>query len=539
MNQITQPPLTGANLVAGTERRASGAVTYTGFDPRTGTAGSVAFHEATAADVHDAATAAAAALASTHDCPVARTVELLTAVADRLEDRAGAIVPVAELETGLDAGRLTGELARTVAQLRMFAGFVASGDHLEAVIDPPDATRVPPRTDLRRMMVALGPVAVFGASNFPLAFGVAGGDTAAALAAGCPVVAKAHPAHPSTSELCARAIVDAVAAAGFPAGWFSLLHGTGGEVGGLLVEAPAIAAVGFTGSLRAGRALHDLAAARPRPIPVYAEMGSVNPLLVTQAALRERGDAIADGLAASLQMGAGQFCTSPGLLLVPTGEDGDAFVDRLAQTLRDGPAGCLLTVGIRDALVRQLEQTRSLPGVDVLVEGGEAGVAPGAFLTATLLTAPAAAVVATPDLVEEHFGPASLVVRYGADEERDAVLNAIEGALTFTLHAGAQEGAELAPLQWRMADRVGRILWNGYPTGVAVTPAMHHGGPYPATTSSLHTSVGTAAIRRFQRPVAFQDAPQEALPPALRDGNPLGIRRLEDGVWTGGRTPKA
>jgi NADP-dependent aldehyde dehydrogenase len=255
--------------------------------------------------------------------------------------------------------------------------------------------------------------------------------------------------------------------------------------------------------------------------------------------LRERGDAIADGLAASLQMGAGQFCTSPGLLLVPTGDHGDAFVDRVGQTLRDSPAGCLLTVGIRDALVRQLDQTRSLPGVEVLVEGGEPGVAPGAFLAATLLTAPAAAVVAAPDLVEEHFGPASLVVRYGADEERDAVLDTVEGALTFTIHAGAGEGAELAPLQWRMADRVGRILWNGYPTGVAVTPAMQHGGPYPATTSSLHTSVGTAAIRRFQRPVAFQDAPQEALPPALRDGNPLAIRRLEDGVWTGGRTPNA
>jgi acyl-CoA reductase-like NAD-dependent aldehyde dehydrogenase len=539
MNAITQPPLTGANLIAGTERRAAGAATYTGVDPRTGTAGSVAFHEATAADVHDAAAAAAAALASTHGWAAARIVELLTGVADRLEDRAGAIVPAAELETGLDAGRLTGELARTVAQLRMFADLVASGDHLEAVIDPPDPTRVPPRTDLRRMMVALGPVAVFGASNFPLAFGVAGGDTAAALAAGCPVVVKAHPAHPSTSELCGRAIADAVAAAGFPPGWFSLVHGTAAEVGGLLAQAPEIAAVGFTGSLRAGRALHDLAAARPRPIPVYAEMGSVNPLLVTRAALRERGDAIAHGLATSLQMGAGQFCTSPGLLLVPAGDEGDAFVDRLGQALRDGATGCLLTLGIRDALVRQLAETRSLPGVEVLVDGGEPGGAPGAFLAATLLTAAAAVVLAAPELVEEHFGPASLVVRYGADEERDAVLDKLEGALTFTIHAGARESADLIPLQWRMADRVGRILWNGYPTGVAVTPAMQHGGPYPATTSSLHTSVGTAAIRRFQRPVAFQDAPQEALPPALRDGNPLGVRRLEDGVWTGGRTRSA
>jgi NADP-dependent aldehyde dehydrogenase len=234
-------------------------------------------------------------------------------------------------------------------------------------------------------------------------------------------------------------------------------------------------------------------------------------------------------------MGAGQFCTSPGLLLVPAGDVGDAIVARLAQALRDSAPGCLLTVGIREALVGQLARTRSLAGVEVLVDGAP-GDGPGAFLAATLLSAPAAAVVAAPALAVEHFGPAALVVRYDGDDERDAVLDTIEGALTFTIHAAAGEGADLAPLQWRMAERAGRILWNGYPTGVAVTAAMHHGGPYPATTSALHTSVGTAAIRRFQRPVAFQDTPQDALPAALRDGNPLGIRRLEDGVWTGGVT---
>ncbi|MDX6716783.1 MAG: NADP-dependent aldehyde dehydrogenase [Baekduia sp.] len=534
MNPVSHPPLTGANLVAGAERRPPGAATYTSVDPRTGAAGEVAFHEATAAEVREAATAAAAALALTHGWAPARTVALLEEVAGRLEAAAPAIVPTASRETGLDTGRLTGELARTVAQLRMFAALVDSGDHLEAVVDPPDAGRVPPRTDMRRMLVALGPVAVFGASNFPLAFGVAGGDTASALAAGCPVVAKAHPAHPETSELCGRAIAQAVAAAGFPAGWFSLVHGRGAEVGGLLATEPAIAAVGFTGSLRAGRALFDLAAARPRPIPVYAEMGSVNPLLVTPAALHERGDAIADGLAASLQMGAGQFCTSPGLLLIPAGAAGDAFVARLAAALRAGAPGCLLTAGIRDALVQQLARTRALPGVEVLVEGGAPEGVDGAVLDATLLTAPATVVAAAPDLLEEHFGPAALAVRYDGEAERDAVLDAVEGALTFTIHAGEREGEALVALQWRMAERVGRILWNGYPTGVAVTAAMQHGGPYPATTASLHTSVGTTAIRRFQRPVAFQDAPQETLPEALRDGNPLGLRRLEDGVYADG-----
>jgi NADP-dependent aldehyde dehydrogenase len=381
------------------------------------------------------------------------------------------------------------------------------------------------------MLLPLGPVAVFGASNFPLAFGVAGGDTAAALAAGCPVVAKAHPAHPATSELCGRAIAEGVAARGFPPGFFSLVHGPGAAVGGALVREPAIAAVGFTGSLAAGRALHDLAAARPTPIPVYAEMGSVNPLLLTPAALAERGEEIAGGLATSLLMGTGQFCTSPGLILVPGGTDGDAFVERLVSILGESPAGCMLTASLRDTLVERLDATKAAPGIEVVLEGGAPEGEPGALLTATVLTTTASEVVAQPALLEEHFGPASLVVRYEDDDERDAVVEAVEGSLTFTIHAGAEEAQDLAGVQALMAERAGRVLWNGFPTGVAVTPAMHHGGPYPATTSSLHTSVGTTAIRRFQRPVSFQDAPQEVLPPALQDGNPLGIRRLEDGRW--------
>lgn len=525
---VADPLVTGANLVAGAERRPEGAATYTAVDPRSGAAGDVAFAEAGPQDVRDAAEAAAAAMTAVAGQPFERTAELLEAVAARLEARGDAIVATAEGETGLDRGRLTGELARTAAQLRMFAAHVATGEHLEAIVDRPDPSRVPPRTDLRRMLVPLGPVAVFGASNFPLAFGVAGGDTASALAAGCAVVAKAHPAHPATSELCGRAIAEAVAAAGFPDGWFSLVHGTGAEVGGLLAREPAIAAIGFTGSLRAGRALHDLAAARPRPIPVYAEMGSVNPLLITPAALAERGEALAGALADSLLMGTGQFCTSPGLVLVPAGPEGDAFVAQLVAALAQRPAGCLLTAGIRDALTAQLGRTVGLPGVEVLLEAA-APEGDGAQLSAGVLTAPAASVLAHPELVEEHFGPVSLVVRYADAAERDAVLGAVDGALTFTVHAGADEGAALAGVQARMADRVGRIVWNGFPTGVAVTAAMHHGGPYPATTSSLHTSVGTTAIRRFQRPVAFQDAPQAALPEALRDGNPLGIRRREDG----------
>lgn len=528
MTQL-EPLVTGANLVAGDERVAVGAATYTAVDPRSGRAGGTAFSEADADDVRDAAQAATSAARIAHGWPTERTVALLRVIADQL-DASEVIVPTAEGETGLDTARLTGEMARTTAQLRMFAELVASGEHLEAIVDPPDPGRIPPRPDLRRMLIPLGPVAVFGASNFPFAFGVPGGDTAAALAAGCPVVAKAHPAHPATSELCGRVIAQAVAETGFPAGWFSLLHGAA-AVGGSLVCEPAIAAVAFTGSLRAGRALFDLAAARPRPIPVYAEMGSVNPLLITPAALADRAESIAEGLAASLTMGTGQFCTSPGLVLVPAGPEGDAFVSRLAGALGDHAGGCMLSSAVRDAVAAQFAGTRRMPGVDVLLEARTPESAAGAQITPGLLTAPAASVLAHPELVEEHFGPVSLVVRYIDVSERDAVLESVEGALTFTIHSGATESAALADIQSRMAERVGRVLWNGYPTGVAVTAAMQHGGPYPATTCSLHTSVGTTAIRRFQRPVAFQDAPQDALPPALRDGNPLGIRRRENGSW--------
>jgi NADP-dependent aldehyde dehydrogenase len=379
------------------------------------------------------------------------------------------------------------------------------------------------------MLVPLGPVAVFGASNFPFAFGVPGGDTAAALAVGCPVVVKGHPAHPATSELCGRAVSAAVQAAGAPDGTFSLLQGRSADVGRALVLAPQVKAVGFTGSTEVGRALFDLAAGRPEPIPVYAEMGSINPVFLTPGALAERGPVIADGLAASMTLSTGQFCTSPGLVVVPDDEHGRDFTDRLTELLRQVPDAPMLTAGIRAGLHRRLARTARLDGVQVLVGGAddEGGTTTGP----TLLRVDHETFAASPEMLAEHFGPAALVVSSPTERYAETARH-LEGNLTATVHGTADEAASLAELQSVLVEKAGRIVWNGFPTGVAVTAAQHHGGPYPATTAPAHTSVGVTSVLRFLRAVAFQDTPAALLPPELQDDNPLGILRQVDGAPT-------
>jgi NADP-dependent aldehyde dehydrogenase len=448
--------------------------------------------------------------------------ELLEGVAVELEGRGDEIVAAANRETALGETRLQGELVRTTVQLRAFAALVRTGRHLDAVIDHADPNALPaPRPDLRRMNVPLGPVAVFGASNFPLAFSVPGGDTASAFAAGCPVVAKAHPSHPATSELCAAAITAAVAGTGLPPGAFSLLHGAGHGVGGALVQADGIAAVGFTGSTAGGRALFDLAARRPQPIPVYAEMGSVNPVFITPSALADAAEALASGLAGSATMGTGQFCTKPGLVFVVDGPDADAFTDRLRQAMADVVPGCMLDPRLRAAYDDELSAVRAVPGVE-LWEGkaGEQALSAGvavAVVDESLLAAHEA-------LRREHFGPVTTVVRCRSAKSLVAQAAEVEGSLTATVHAAEHD--ELAgALRDALVPRVGRLVWGGWPTGVAVTDAMVHGGPYPATTAPWSTSVGLAAVRRFLRPVAFQSVPDALLPPALQEANPLGIER--------------
>ena len=392
-----------------------------------------------------------------------------------------------------------------------------AGDYVEAIIDTadPDATPIP-RPDIRRMLVPIGPVAVFGASNFPLAFSTAGGDTASALAAGCPVVVKGHPSHPGTGELVAHELRAAATEAGLPDGTFAHLLASGVEVGEALVDAPAIAAVGFTGSTAGGRAIADRAAARPNPIPVYAEMGSINPIVVTDAALAARADAIADGLVASVSNFGGQLCTKPGVVFVPGGAAGDAFAQAVAARLDETEPTVLLNERLRDALDAAVDRLAETDDVRPL------GTAPpfsgdGYRHQPAAYEAPAAAVAAGSPLLEEHFGPVVLLLRYLDREELLGALGRIEGQLTGSVHAQPDDDAELLGLLTDLlAERAGRLVYDGFPTGVAVTHGMHHGGPYPATSAAGHTSVGMTAIRRFLRPVAWQNAPAAVLPPSCR-----------------------
>ncbi len=505
---------------------------FSSFDPRTGKPGSATFSDASPAEVLAAVERATEAFAVLRSYTPAQVAAMLRAIADQLDAASSSIVPVADRESGLGVPRLTGEVVRASGQFRLFADVCEEGSVLEAVIDHARPDLAPPRPDLRRLLFPLGPVAVFGASNFPLAFSVPGGDTASALAARCPVVVKGHPSHPETSQLCAEAILRGIESVGAPPGTFALVHGRSNEVGEALVAAAGIKAVGFTGSLRGGRALYNLAAARAEPIPVYAEMGSVNPFVVTEAALAARFDAIAEGFIGSMTQGTGQFCTKPGLVFVPDSETGRRWAALVGSKAGETEASFLLNAATRDALAAQVQRTAALAGVELLAGGGPAPSAAGFTYPATVLSTDARTFMTTPELASEHFGPFAVVVRCASDAERLELVRGLHGNLTATLHAEASEVLGLAGLVAELREKVGRLIWNGYPTGVAVTHAMVHGGPYPATTLPLHTSVGTAAIKRFLRPVAYQSYPAELLPPELQEGNPLRIMRLVDGAWS-------
>jgi alpha-ketoglutaric semialdehyde dehydrogenase len=493
--------------------------TFHAVDPSTGEPGA-AFEEATRADVHEAVSAAYDAFRSGDLRDPQRRSAFLRTAATRLRAAGDEIVAVAGAETGLPEGRLRGELERTAGQLEAFAAVVDAGDYVEAIIDTADPDAKPiARPDVRRMLVPIGPVAVFGASNFPLAFSTAGGDTASALAAGCPVIVKGHPSHPGTSAVVARELAAAAAESGLPGAAFALVQSSGFEVGEALVDEPAIAAVGFTGSFAGGKALHDRAAARERPIPVFAEMGSVNPIVVTEAALGERSEAIAEGLAASVASFGGQLCTKPGVVFVPAGEEGDAFATDLGARLAASEPQVLLNERLRDALT---ERVAELDGP----------AEPGFRFHPAAYRAAASDVREHPELLEERFGPVVLLLSYGSREELLDALLLIDGQLTGSVHAQAEDADLVALLATALSERSGRLIFDGFPTGVAVTHGMHHGGPYPATTAPAHTSVGMTAIRRFLRPVAFQNAPAHVLPPELQDANPLGIWRRVDGELT-------
>ncbi|WP_433875528.1 aldehyde dehydrogenase (NADP(+)) [Sinomonas atrocyanea] len=473
-------------------------------------------------ETHDHILAAHAAYERSREVDPATRAGWLEAIATGLEEAAAELVPVAHRETHLDEGRLGGELKRSVFQLRLFAGEIMAGEHLEATIDHADPDwGMGPRPDLRRMNVPLGVVGVFGASNFPFAFSVMGGDSASALAAGCGVVHKAHDAHLELALLTGEVVRDALARAGAPEGLFSVVSGR--EAAEAIVDHPLVKAIGFTGSTAGGRALFDRAARRPVPIPFFGELGSINPVFVTEQAWAARRDSILAGYAKSFTLGMGQFCTKPGLLFAPV-EDAEETAAALAAELRDATRAPLLSPRLREGFDHALSEVQSHPGVRVLIAGDESE-APGP----TVLLTDARTVQDNPDLLElEMFGPATLMVRYDPGTDLSGLAALLDGQLTATVQGEPSE--DVSELLAVLGDRAGRLVWNSWPTGVSVTYAQQHGGPYPATTASGTTSVGTAAIRRFLRPVAYDSFPSEQLPPALLDENPWGIRRRVDGV---------
>ncbi|HZZ42137.1 MAG TPA: aldehyde dehydrogenase (NADP(+)) [Tepidisphaeraceae bacterium] len=492
--------------------------TFSAINPSTGQS-IASYRESTRADVDAAAGVAQAAF--TTDLPPFWQTDLLDTVADRIVDLGDPLLEIAEAESALPRPRLTGERARTTSQLKLFAAHVRQGAWLDAVIDTADPSRKPAaKPDLRRMNIPRGPVAVFGASNFPLAFGTIGGDTASAMAAGNPVIVKGHPSHPGTSALVASAVMAALDHLHLPKGLFSLLQGTSHDLSAYLVQHPAITAVGFTGSQRAGRALFDLAAARPRPIPVFAEMGSVNPLIIMPGAIKANGDAIGKGLAGSILLGVGQFCTKPGILLV-IGDDRRPLIQSLTAALTSG--GTMLNENLRNNFCSNTSSIAQTPGVQTLLAGfsqNHAGITPSLFATE------AATFLANPRLHEEAFGPAALMVHCPHPQDAINCLSHIEGSLTGSLHFSPDDDQKMVrQLLVALQSIAGRVIINGFPTGVEVSPAMVHGGPYPATTDPNSTSVGTAAIRRFTRMIAYQDVPDTLLPPALQNANPLHIPR--------------
>ncbi|MCR8674558.1 aldehyde dehydrogenase (NADP(+)) [Micrococcus sp. HG099] len=529
---MTDATLTGHSLIAGTTLPGT-AGTVSGFDPRDDSALAPEYSLLAEDQVEAATRAAHEAFPAYRALDPQRRGAFLDRIADSIEAVREDLVARAMAETGLTEARLNGETTRTTNQLRLFADVVRRGDHHGVRVDPAQPERTPlPRPDIRQRQVPLGPVVVFGASNFPLAFSTAGGDTASALAAGCPVIVKAHNAHPGTAEIVGRAIAQAAEECEIHPGVFSLVYGPGASIGQALAADPRVKAVGFTGSRRAGTSLMATAAARPVPIPVYAEMSSINPVFVLPGALKGDGaaQALAEGFVGSLTGSSGQLCTAPGLVFVPSGDAGDRFAAAITEQLDDVAGQTMLTRGIAEAWQTGADALSDQEGVDELARGTDGPTC----------NAPAPLVLSTDteafkdngELQAEVFGSASLVVRYTGVEDLVDSIRALEGQLTATLHLADSDLAAAQRLLPELEDTVGRILANGWPTGVEVGHAMVHGGPFPATSDSRTTSVGTLAIERFLRPVAYQDLPEGLLPAPVAVDNPWNLNRRIDGETT-------
>jgi alpha-ketoglutaric semialdehyde dehydrogenase len=511
----------------------AGNGTFQAFAPATGQRIEPAFHSATAEEVDLAVRLAAEASAEFGRFSGAKKAEFLETIAARIEAQTESLVTRANQESALSVARLQSESGRTCTQLRMFARVAREGSWVTARIDHADPQRRSvPKPDVRSMLRPLGPVVVFGASNFPLAFSVAGGDTASAFAAGNPVIVKAHPAHPGTSELVGRIIRDSVRACDLPEGVFSLLFDSGTSVGAALVQHPLVKAVGFTGSIAAGRALFDLAAKRPSPIPFYGEMGSTNPTFILPGALAARGEKIAAELYGSFTLGAGQFCTKPGLVFICEGKPSEALVSILAAKVAESAKFTLLTSGISSSYTREISNRKNRQDVGLLAEEKSSDPATAFQAGATLFQTDIISFLANRDLSNEVFGPETLLINYSKKEQILEAARGLHGHLTATVHGTEQDIVEFSELVAILENKVGRIIYNGYPTGLELCDAIVHGGPYPASTDSRTTSVGTLAIVRFARPVCYQDFPDVALPDELKNENSLGIWRMVDGELT-------
>jgi len=519
--------ITGKNYI-GSSLSASGNKTYHTFNPLENKPNVPVFTEATSQEIDQAATLAKTAFVPFSKMSTTKRAEFLRCIADEIMRLDEQLIQTYCSETGLPEGRAKGERGRTVGQLRSFADLLDQGDWQEATIDHADPNRSPiPKPDVRKLLVPIGPIAVFGASNFPLAYATAGGDTAAALAAGCPVIVKSHPMHAGTGELVASAIIKAAEKTGMPNGVFSNLNSSGIDVGKYLVSHEAIKGVGFTGSIKGGRALYDLAAQRKEPIPVFAEMGSVNPVIMLPKALKNRATELAKTYAGSITLGTGQFCTNPGLILGIKGEGLTAFSEQLAQDIMQIAPGCMLHPNILVAYDTLKTTASSQMGITVLTESTEP--AQPNFAQQAVVAVDGGTFLDNPTLHQEVFGPFSMVVACEDAAQLTQIVANLEGQLTGTIISDEDEINGYEDLVIALENRVGRVIFNGVPTGVEVCAAMNHGGPYPASTDSRFTAVGVHAIKRWVRPMSFQDWPDALLPAELQENNPLGITRTVDG----------
>jgi NADP-dependent aldehyde dehydrogenase len=522
--------ISGKNYI-GNQLSATGNKTFKTFNPLLNIENQWKITEASNAEVNQAAELAAEAYKTYSKISGARKAEFLRAIADEIEALGDDLLQVYSSESGLPNGRAMGERGRTLGQLRAFANHVEEGNWVDASIDTAQPERKPmPKVDLRKMNVALGPVVVFGASNFPFAFSTAGGDTAAAFAAGCPVIVKSHPMHAATGEMVSSAVIKAAEKTGMPNGVFSNLNSSGIEVGQVLVQHPKVKAVGFTGSIRGGRALFDIAAKRDEPIPVLAEMGSVNPVIILPHALQNRANALAKTYAGSITLGTGQFCTNPGLIIGLKSDGLTTFVKTLAEEIVKIEPSCMLHPNIAGAYEANKANAMAQNGIEVLASY-DAVVKPN-YARQVVTTVEGDTFLNNPTLHHEVFGPFSLVVQCENEEQLEEIISNLEGQLTGTIISDDNEIKTFTSTVNALQNRVGRIIFNGVPTGVEVCPSMLHGGPYPASTDSRFTAVGVDSIKRFVRPFTYQDWPNELLPDELKNENPLDILRNINGKHT-------